>query len=295
MFSDTHFHFGYLHEQFGAKDVSRIFSEMAETDVFFGLDIGTRADDLQSRLKAIKESISFIEDETAKKKVKDFIYFSAGIWPDKDAIIDRENQMKLLEKSIAEFRSGAHEFSEKLIAIGEGGLDHHWNPSGVDGRCESDFDEKVFEGERELFLMELAFAKKMNLPFIVHSRDAWQDTVDVIREADAHNGIIHCYSYGKEELKPFLDMGWYISLSGSVTYAKKSKLDAVNEMMRYIPEDRLLLETDSPYLAPVPERGNTNTPVFVRHTYGAVAAARGISTETLCALVDENIRRLFSV
>ena len=293
MFSDTHFHFGYLHEKFGAEEASKILFNMAQTDVFFGMDIGTRAEDLQGRAHALEESLSFIDDDAARRKAEDFIFLSAGIWPDTDAILDRENQMCILEKSISDFKNSGSIFSKKLVAIGEGGLDHHWNPSGVDGRCESDFDEKVFEGERELFLMELSLAKKMNLPFIVHSRDAWQETVDVLRESDSHNGIIHCYSYGKEELKPFLDMGWYISLSGSVTYAKKSKLDAVNEMMRYIPEDRLLLETDSPYLAPVPERGNTNTPVFVRHTYEAVARARNVPVEELCALVDENIKRLF--
>ena len=101
--------------------------------------------------------------------------------------------------------------------------------------------------------------------------------------------------YGLEEAKKFLDKGWYISLSGSVTYTKKSKLEEMNEFLKYIPNDRILCETDAPYLAPVPLRGNPNNPTFVEHTYKYVAAARNQSVEELCHIVDQNIKTLFRI
>ena len=295
MFSDTHFHFSYIFENLGAEESARMLSAMAEYDTYFAMDIGTHCDDLKTRADLLASTVSLIKDESLREKARDFLFLSAGIWPDKDAILDRENQMKVLEKSISDFIKSGHEFSGKLCAIGEGGLDHHWNPSGVDGRCESDFDAAVFEGERELFLMQLALAKKMNLPFICHSRDAYEGTLEAIKESGVTKGIIHCYSYGKDEARSFLDLGWHISLSGSITYAKKSKLEAMKEMISFIPEERLLMETDAPYLAPVPERGKMNTPLFIKNTYAFAAEARGLTTEALCELVDRNIKNLFEL
>ena len=218
------------------------------------------------------------------------IYYSAGIWPDVDEIKNRDEAMKKLEDSIEAFTDKTH-----LVAIGECGLDHHWNPGGVDGRCESDFDQSIYEGERELFQMQIDLARKMNLPVIVHSRDAFSDTLDCIKNMGYHNGIIHCYSYGKEEAKHFLDLGWYIAFGGAVTYTKKANLDEMTELLQYVPDDRLLMETDSPYLAPVPLRGQINTPVFIEHVYNYVAQARGVLPSQLSLLVDRNVRNLFGI
>ena len=106
---------------------------------------------------------------------------------------------------------------------------------------------------------------------------------------------MHCYSYGIEEARKFLDLGWYISFSGSVTYTKKAKLEEMKALLQFIPEDRILCETDAPYLAPVPCRGQPNTPYLVQHVYEYVAAARKTSPEALSALVDENAKKLFKL
>lgn len=295
MFSDTHFHFKHMSE-IGING-SEILSTMAARDCFFGLDIGTEADDLQERQACVEKAIAQMTDLRLADKARKFVYFSAGIWPSVEEIKDRQNRMKILEEQInqAEKQSDQDILNRRIVALGECGLDHHWNPSGVDGRCESDFDEKILRGEKEMFEMQLEFARAKDLPVIIHSRDAFEDTLDCIKNVGYDCGIIHCYSYGLEEAKAFLDRGWYISLSGGVTYTKKSKIEEMNALLRYIPDDRILCETDSPYLAPVPFRGQPDNPVYVEHTYRYVAQARGVEEEKLCNIVDENIKKLFKL
>lgn len=287
MFSDTHFHFHHLIED--GLDGAEILSQLVERNMFFGLDIGTRCDDLLRRHVQFQETFAKMLPGV-RDAASEMIYYSAGIWPDVDEIKNRTESVKKLTDSIETFMDKTH-----LVAIGECGLDHHWNPSGVDGRCEIDFDQSVYEGERELFQMQIELARKMNLPVIVHSRDAFDDTLDCIKNMGYHNGIIHCYSYGKKEAGKFLDLGWYIAFGGGVTYTKKAKMDEMIELLRYVPNDRILMETDSPYLAPVPLRGQINTPVFVEHCYNFVAHARGVLASELSVTVDRNIRTLFNL
>ena len=283
MFSDTHFHFKMMTEERGVDGVE-VLTTMAQRNCFFGLDIGTRAGDLQGRKLAVEKCIAEVADARLADKARSFMYFTAGIWPDVESIKDRENQVKLLRDSIT---------PDSIIAVGECGLDHHWNPSGEDGRCEEDFDEQVYRGERELFEAQIEFARELELPVIVHSRDAFEDTLDCINNIGYHNGIIHCYSYGIEEARAFLDLGWYIALGGGITYTKKSKLEQIQELIRFIPSDRLLTETDAPYLAPVPFRGQPNSPVLVEHVFNYIAQTRGITVDELNATVDSNIKSLF--
>lgn len=290
MFSDTHFHFNILEEE----SRQSVLEQMAANNTFFGMDIGTHCDDLARRQKLALDVISKIADEDKKKKAFDMYYFSAGIWPAPEAIRDRKNQIIELERQLKAALDNPDHFYKKVVAIGECGLDHHWNPSGVDGRCESDFDQELFDGEKEMFLMQLDLAKKYSLPVVVHSRDAFEGTVECLKDASYDNGIIHCYSYGLEEAKVFLDRGWYLAFGGGVTYTKKAKMDEMIELLRYVPSDRLLMETDAPYLAPVPFRGQKNTPLLIEHSYKFVADARGISVDSLNETVDSNIRKLFS-
>ena len=294
MFSDTHFHFKMMTEERGIDGVEAL-TTMASRDCFFGLDIGTRAGDLQGRQLAVEKCIAAIADSRLADKARSFMYFTAGIWPDVDSIKDRENQMKILRDSV---QSAANDKDQdtlhrRVIAIGECGLDHHWNPSGADSRCEDDFDELLYRGERELFESQIELARELKLPVIVHSRDAYEDTLECIKNIGYDNGIIHCYSYGIDEARTFLDRGWYIALGGGITYTKKSKLEQMEALIRYIPSDRLLTETDAPYLAPVPFRGQANTPVLVEHIFNYLAQVRGLSLENLNQLVDENIKKLF--
>lgn len=300
MYSDSHFHFEHTTVR-DNKDFSvngaEILTLMAKRNCFFGLDIGTEPDDLLKREACLDTAIANMNDTFLAGKVRKFIYFSAGIWPSVEDIKNRFNSMKILKETIAKTEENTEDDSlnRKIIAIGECGLDHHWNPSGVDGRCEDDFNQEMYLAERELFELQLEYAKELNLPVIIHSRDAFEDTFDCIKNCGWDNGIIHCYSYGAEEARKFLDRGWYISFSGSVTYTKKSKMEAMKELLTLVPEDRILCETDSPYLAPVPLRGTLNTPVNVEHTYKFIAQIRGTEPEKLSETVDRNIRTLFNL
>jgi TatD DNase family protein len=294
MFSDTHFHFKMLATESGI-DGKQALETMAGRDCFFGLDIGTKPDDLLDRQSFVDSMIAQIKDVRTADKVRSFLYFSAGIWPEVEYIHNRQESVAKLEQFIqlAAGEPDRDTLNRKIVAVGECGIDHHWNPSGVDGRCESDFDQKTYEGEREMFEMQLELAKRLSLPVIVHSRDGFEDTYDCIKNVGYHNGIIHCYSYGIDEARAFLDRGWYIAFGGAVTYNKKAKLEAVKELLKFVPADRFLCETDAPYLAPVPLRGTVNTPVNVEHVYNFAAEARGTSPEELSNLVDQNIKNLF--
>ncbi len=295
MYSDTHFHF----ENFVSRGINaqETLSNLAESDCFFALDIGTEHDDLIHRIQTVKDAVKSLSDKAVQDKCKKFLYFSAGIWPSPEEIKNRNKNIEILKEKIkeAENSSNNDSFNTKIIALGECGLDHHWNPSGEDHRKAEDFSNDMLNSEKELFEMQLLLAKDLSLPVIIHSRDAFTDTLESIKKIGYHNGIIHCYSYGKSEAKEFLDCGWYISLSGSVTYTKKRCMNEMEELIKSIPDERLLVETDSPYLAPVPFRGNPNSPSLIKNTYDFIAKIKGISSEELSILVDNNISKLFNI
>ena len=278
MFSDTHFHFKLLTER--GADGADILSSMAARNCFFGLDIGTEADDLQKRQKCASDAISCIKEPDLSQEIR-----------------ARKERVSVLENCIAaaEKDCGTKIKHKKIIAVGECGLDRHWNSCGADGRNEADFDSSLLFAECELFEMQLDLAKRMNLPVIVHSRDAFEDTLNCIKNSSYDNGIIHCYSYGAAEAEAFLSRGWHISFSGSITYTKKSRIEETEQLIKIVPNNKLLCETDSPYLAPVPFRGKTNTPLLVEHVYSYAAKIRGTSAEELSAQVDKNIRALFGI
>lgn len=276
MYSDTHFHLPLVSQWIEGFSGSDFFIELCKNNCQFAQDIGTKCDDLPGRMQFVENAIATMQPEQ-QNQVRKMIHFSAGIWPDTDAIRDRVEQMKTLSQHIGD--------GSTISAVGECGIDHHCNPSSVD---------EMYEGERDLFMMQLALAKKLDKPVIVHSRDGFEDTLDCIKHMSYDKGVIHCYSYGLEEARAFLDRGWYISFSGSVTYTKKSKMETMENLIRFIPEDRILLETDAPYLAPVPFRGTPNTPLLVAHTYAFVAKIRNCPVEELCDLVDQNARTLFA-
>ena len=288
MFTDTHFH---LHRLFESDcDCKELLSTCAKNNFPFLLDIGTDSDDLPIRIEIANKILNQL-DEDIKQKAKEILYFSAGIWPSPEAIKNRFEQMEELENNIKKVESSG----TKIIAIGECGLDHHWNIANPDKRNLDDFTDELFKGEEELFEMQIALAKKMNLPVIVHSRDAFDQTLSCIKNSGYHNGVIHCYSYGLEEAKEFLDLGWYIALGGGVTYTKKSKMEQMHELIKYIPLEKLVLETDAPYLAPVPYRGKQNTPLLIEETYKFIAEILNVSVEELAGLVIKNTKQLFSL
>lgn len=270
MLSDTHFHLFLMEEQ--GTDVVDFFKQLVDKNFRFGLEIGTICDDLPKRLQSYNLALSKLSSDMAEK-VKKIMHFSAGIWPSPEAIQGRESHLAELEHCVLSNK-------DKIVAIGECGLDRHYNKTDIDA-------------EFQLFESQMDLAKKLNLPVIIHSREDSEGTIDVIKNNGYNNGVIHCYSYGKAEAEKFLDLGWYISFSGSCTYAKKSKIEDMRNLIRYIPADRILLETDAPYLAPVPKRGERNTPFFVDYVYDFVSDVRCVSKQDLANCVFENAIRLF--
>lgn len=285
MFLDTHCHLSTIKEK--NIDLTNLLENLVQEDFWFILDIGTHCDDLDIRKKNVENALS--KSEIAEK-AKKMIFYSAGIWPAPEAINDAENQMKTLRVFV--------ENHPEIVAIGECGLDHHWNvtngvASGADFRDEAIFSADFLQKEMDFFQQQILLGKEKNLPIIVHSRDAFEDTLTSIKNVGYHNGVIHCYSYGIEEARQFLDLGWYIALGGATTYCKKSKIAEMKELINFIPKDRLLIETDAPYLAPVPERGKINTPLLIKHTYNFLAENLGITLEELKEIVNSNTKALF--
>ena len=168
---------------------------------------------------------------------------------------------------------------EKVIAIGETGLDYF--------RSEGDLG-----WQRERFRLHIDVAKELKKPLIVHTREARKDTMDILESEDAKSagGIIHCFTENWETAKRALDIGFYISLSGIVTFKNARELQ---EVAKNLPLDRILIETDSPYLAPVPHRGKTNQPAFVKHVAEFLAELRGDSVENIAKATTDNFHRAF--
>ncbi|MGH1371525.1 MAG: TatD family hydrolase [Cellvibrionaceae bacterium] len=169
---------------------------------------------------------------------------------------------------------------EKVVALGESGLDYYYSDESKDVQQES-------------FAVHLRAAAEAKLPVIVHTRDARQDTLDLIAEHGCQEsaGVLHCFTESWEMAKAAMDMNYYVSISGIVTF---KNADALRDVARKMPLDRLLVETDSPYLAPVPFRGKSNEPAFVREVAKFVADLKGISYDKLCEITGDNFHRLFS-
>jgi TatD DNase family protein len=169
----------------------------------------------------------------------------------------------------------------KVVAIGETGLDYY--------RLEGDL-----EWQRQRFRVHIEAARQCRKPLIIHTRAAKADTLRVIEEAGASEvgGVFHCFTEDRETAWKAVEMGFYVSFSGIVTFKNATSL---KEVAAELPLDRILIETDAPYLAPVPHRGKTNEPSFVRHVANEIAALRGISLETVADATTENFCRLFGV
>jgi TatD DNase family protein len=168
----------------------------------------------------------------------------------------------------------------KVVAVGETGLDYYRSSGSLDW-------------QRERFRQHIRAAKLVGKPLIVHSREAREDTIKLLREesADEVGGVFHCFTEDWETAQRVLDLGFYISFSGIVTFRSAQ---SIQEVAKKIPEDRFLIETDSPYLAPIPFRGKPNYPFYVRHVAQCIADLRGVSLERVADLSSDNFYRLFS-
>jgi TatD DNase family protein len=196
------------------------------------------------------------------------VSISVGVHPS-----EREGQ----EPDVAQLERLATDLG--AIAIGETGLDYHYNEGDLDW-------------QRERFRVHIEAARRTRLPLIIHTRDAREDTIAIMRSAGAEQpgGVMHCFTETWDMASQALDLGFYISFSGIVTF---KNAEALRDVARRVPLDRLLIETDSPYLAPVPHRGKRNEPRFVVHVAEKIAELRGTSPEYIAELTAENYYRLF--
>ncbi|HEV2734587.1 MAG TPA: TatD family hydrolase, partial [Longimicrobiaceae bacterium] len=178
------------------------------------------------------------------------------------------------DEAMAELRELA--LAGRIVGLGETGLDYF-------------YDNAPREAQRAAFLSHLELARETGLPVVVHTRSADEDTADILADARGVTGVLHCFSGGRALLERALEAGWYVSFAGMITFKKYE--DA--ELVRAVPADRILVETDSPYLAPVPFRGRTNEPGFVVHTARRAAEIRGEDPAVFAAAAVRNTRAFY--
>lgn len=285
MFSDSHAHIFSILQKNGGNP--SFLKEMELKGFKFVMDIGTEPGDLAERKKAVSEACN--------GKIPGFIWFSAGLWPHASSIAEPEKSMRVLKNDIHTLLAEKHTY----CALGECGLDRYWNGTNAAANASNNGMEKGttdVAGEKFLFKEQLKFAREKNLPVIIHSRDAFKETLECIDDVGYHNGIIHCYSYGIEEIVEFIKRGWYISFSGNITYPKKHEdKEKTAQFLKAVPKNRLLLETDAPYLTPVPFRGKVNTPLLIEYVYATASEILGISMEALAEQIYANCCECFAV
>lgn len=200
-----------------------------------------------------------------------FIYGAMGVHPSETAKLNEDNFAWLREQCTI----------DKVVAVGEIGLDYHWK-------------EPEPQVQKVWFERQLILAKETGLPVIIHSRDAAKDTLDMMQALHAGEigGVIHCYSYTKEMAREYLQMDYYFGIGGVITFQNSKKL---KEAVEYIPLERILLETDSPYLAPEPHRGKRNSSLNLPFVAQAIADLKGISYDKVVETAQENAMRLFRI
>jgi TatD DNase family protein len=252
MYFDTHAH--YCDKRFN-EDRDKVLGSMLEGGVSLILNSG-------SSMRSSKFSL-----ELADKFP--FIYASVGIHPH-DAKSMTDNTVFELERLLAH---------PKAVACGEMGLDYHY-----------DFSPR--DVQRKSFREQLELARRLGKPVIIHEREALSDTLDIIRDYSDLTGVFHCFSGSWETAKIILDMGWYLSFTGVITFKNARRALEVLEKM---PADRLMLETDCPYMAPEPLRGRRNTSLLLPYIAEKVAQVRGISAEEVAANTKENGKRFFAI
>ena len=199
-----------------------------------------------------------------------FVWYTAGMHPHEASSFDLSRDLPRVRQHL----------DQGAMAIGECGLDYH-------------YDNSPRDIQREVFRVQLELAASLNKPVVVHTREAVDDTAAMIREAGQAGvlGVLHCFTGPAPLAETALNAGWYVSFSGVVTFKRWTD----DDLVRSVPLDRILVESDAPYLAPVPYRGKRNQPAYVTQTLSKVAAARGIDSESLGEVVVRNTERLFGL
>lgn len=239
------------------EDRDELLSSMRDNNIEYVINVG-------SSIENSRKSI-----ELAEKY--EHVYAAIGVHPSDIECLNEESFKWLREQTS----------NHKVAAVGEIGLDYYW-----------DKEKYVQQRQREWFIRQLDLARETELPVIIHSRDAAEDTLNIMKEkANGIPGVIHCYSYSKEMAEQYLKMGYYIGIGGVLTFKNGKKLKEVAAML---PMDRILLETDCPYMAPEPHRGERNSSLFIPHIVAELSRIKGISEEEIIEITNQNARRLFS-
>ena len=257
MIFDTHAH--YDDEAFD-EDREQLLASFKEN----GIDAVTN---VAASLSSCKTTLELARNH-------DFMYAALGVHPSESAELSDEG-LKDIETWCTERQDG------KVRAIGEIGLDYYW-------------EEPDKEIQKKWFVAQLDLARRLKLPVIIHSRDAAKDTLDIMKveHNGATGGVIHCFSYGVEMAREYLNMGYYIGTGGVLTFKNAKKLIEVAE---YAPLDRIVLETDCPYLAPVPNRGKRNHSGNLPYVVEKLAEIKGVSKEEIIRETTKNARALYRI
>ena len=252
MIFDTHAH--YDDEAFG-QDREELLSGLQEHGIEAVVNIS-------ANIQGVKDTLELMRQNP-------FFYGAVGVHPSETRELS-DGLISWLEEMARK---------PKVVAVGEIGLDYHW-------------EEPEKELQKFWFVRQLCLARTVSLPVVIHSRDAAKDTLDIMKaeKAEELGGVIHCFSYGVEMAREFLNMGFYLGIGGVVTFTNARKL---KEVVAYMPMDKMVLETDCPYLAPVPNRGKRNSSLNLPYVVDAVSQLKGISPEEVIAITNENAKKLY--
>ena len=252
MIFDTHAH--YDDEAFD-EDREELLWKMKEQGVEFIVNVG-------ASIASTKKTIELVQRYP-------FLYGTVGIHPSETEELKEEDMLWLKKASV----------QKDIVAIGEIGLDYYW-------------PEPDREIQKKWFIRQLALASEVKLPVIIHSRDAAEDTLEILKEwdKDKTGGVIHCFSYSKEIAREYLSMGYYFGIGGVLTFKNARKLV---EAVEIIPMEKILLETDCPYLAPEPYRGKRNQSGYIDFVAEKLAKLKGITKEEVLRITSDNAKNFY--
>lgn len=254
MIFDSHAH--YDDEAFD-EDREALLAGLKENGVGMVVNVSASIDTCENTLDLIKKY--------------DFMYGTIGVHPSETGVLKDGDENKL--KQWAD--------NEKIVAIGEMGLDYY-------------YPEPSRECQKIWFRKQINIAKELGLPLVIHSREAAADTLTLIKEEKAYEcgGVIHCFSYEREMAREYLDMGFYLGIGGVVTFKNARKL---KEAVEYAPIDKIILETDCPYLAPEPFRGKRNDSTLIKYVAEQIGLIKGISPEEVIGITYENAKKMYNI
>lgn len=197
-----------------------------------------------------------------------YVYAAVGVHPDEVGALNEETFAEMV----------ALLDNDKVVAVGEIGLDYYW-------------DNESHELQKKWFVRQLELARRHHLPIIIHSREAAADTMEIMKaHAQGLEGVIHCYSYSREQAEEYVKMGFYIGIGGVLTFKNAKKL---KEVAAAIPLERIVLETDCPYLAPEPFRGKRNQSSYIRYVAEKLAEIKGMTAEEVIAVTEANAKKMY--